>query len=206
MKRESINEIFKLLIIPFLLLLAGCKSGDEADWFSGDFYNYDKSKISTDIVDDILQCKFNPPLNWLFQSAELSRKVESKNKFLDSSQNTFTYSPLYLFFNENTGSLLSVGSVDYSDPTAAVELRINNYRNMIANKFRNDKLSVGSFSKSGIKFTQLKSEKESIVNYKILFANKENKIIQFDCTIRKDYMDTELDYLKAAIGSIQLLH
>ncbi len=64
---------------------------------------------------------------------------------------------------------------------------------------------MGSFSKSGIKFTQLKSEKETFINYKIFFANKENKIIQFDCTIRKDNLETELDFLKASIGSIQLL-
>lgn len=205
MKKNKVKVINKILLITALVLLFSCKSGDESDWFSGDFYSNDKSKLSSEIVDEILSCKFNPPINWSFQSAELSRKIESKNRFQDSGQKIFTYSPLYLFFNDSTGSLLSVGLVETTDSSATVDTKMNNYRNLLSNKYRNDKLSMGSFTKSGIKFTQLRSEKETFVNYKILFANSENKLIQIDCTIRKEDLKTELDFLKATVGSIQLI-
>ncbi len=197
--------INKILLITALVLLFSCKSGDESDWFSGDFYSNDKSKLSSEIVDEILNCKFNPPLMWSFQSAELSRKIESKNKFKDSGQNIFTYSPLYLFFHDSTGSLLSVGLVESTDSSSSLDSKLNNYRNLLSNKYRNDKLSMGSFTKSGIKFIQLRSEKETFVNFKILFANSENKLIQIDCTIRKEDLKTEVEYLKATIGSIHLI-
>lgn len=205
MKKNKVKVINKILLITALVLLFSCKPGDESDWFSGDFYSNDKTKLSSEIVDEILNCKFNPPINWSFQSAELSRKIESKNRFQDSGQKIFTYLPLYLFFNDSTGSLLSVGLVETTDSSATVESKKNNYRNLLSNKYRNDKLSMGSFTKSGIKFTQLRSEKETFVNYKILFTNSLNKLIQIDCTIRKEDLKTELDFLKATIGSIQLI-
>ncbi|NMB80211.1 MAG: hypothetical protein GYA14_00140 [Ignavibacteria bacterium] len=196
-----------LALIFFLItaLFSGCKRSEESDWFSGDFYNNDKDKISSDMVDENLGCKFNPPLSWSLQSAELSKKIESKNKFQDAGQNTFSYLPVYLFFNQQTGSLLSIGLVEYSDSTATIESKLSSYKNLITNKYRNDKLSLGAFTKSGIKFNQIKSEKENFVNYKVIFYNTAKKIIQLDCTIRKDYLKTEIEFLKATIGSIQLL-
>lgn len=194
-----------LILFLMMLLFWGCKGSEDSDWFSGDFYNNDKDKISSDMVDDNLGCKFNPPLNWSLQSAELSKKIESKNKFQDSGQNTFSYLPVYLFFNQQTGSLLSIGLVENSDSTATIESRLSSYKNLITSKYKNDKLSMGAFTKSAIKFTQVKSEKENFVNYKVIFYNAANKIIQLDCTIRKEYLKTEVEFLKATIGSIQLL-
>ncbi|MDQ7815946.1 MAG: hypothetical protein RDU14_02900 [Melioribacteraceae bacterium] len=193
-----------LFSLPVILSMLSCKSSEDSGWFNADFYNNDKEKIASEIVDESLRCKFNPPLNWSFQSAELSRKIESKNKFQDAGPNSFSYSPAYLFFNESTGSLLSIGIVEYSDSITTIDNLVSNYKNLLSNKLRNDKLSIGSFTKSGIKFAQFKSEKESFVNYKIFFPNASKKLIQLDCTIRKDSLETELNYLKATIGSIEL--
>lgn len=196
----------KLAIIPLLILMVLiCCKGNESDWYSGDFYSNDHTKLFSEIIDVDLGIKFNPPLNWVIQSAELSKKIESSNKIIGAGQKSFSYSPVYLFFNKQTGSLLSVGFVEYSDSSDNMGTNLVNYKNLITNKYRNDKLSIGSFTKSTIKFSQFKSEKENFVNYKIIFNNSANKIIQFDCTIQKDNLNTEREFLKAAIGSIQLL-
>lgn len=197
---------FKIsLSFIFLLFLLSCKGNDEGDWFSGDFYNTDTSKLAEEIIDQSLGTKFNPPANWLIQSAELSRKIETKNSFHDSPQNRFEYSPQYLFFNQSGGSLLSVGYVEYSDSSLNSELSFNNYKNLLGNKLRNDKISIASFTKSGIKFFQIKSEKEDLINFKILYLNQNSKIIQFDCTIRRENLESEMESLKSTIGSIQLV-
>jgi hypothetical protein len=200
----KINTIF-LAVILLIIFIIGCKSKEDAGWFNPDFYNNDIEKIAPEIVDESLGCKFNPPVNWLFQSAELSRKIESKSNLQDNGQKNFTYSPAYLFFNDSTGSLLSIGKVDYSDSVPTIENLVNSYKNLLSNKLKNEKLSIGSFTKSGIKFAQFKSEKGNFVNYKIFFPNESGKLIQLDCTIRKENLETELNYLKASVGSIELL-
>lgn len=199
------NSIKISLSFIILLFLFSCKGNNEGDWFSGDFYNTDTSNLAEEIVDESLGTKFNPPANWLLQSAELSRKIESKNRFQDSSHNRYEYSPQYLFFNQSSGSLLSVGSVEYSDSTLNVELSFNNYKNLLGNKLRNDKISMASFTKSGIKFFQIKSEKEDLINFKVLFLNGNSEIILFDFTIRRENLESELKSLKSTIGSIQLV-
>lgn len=193
-----------LLVIFFTIYIIGCKSDEDAGWFNADFYNNDSDKIAPEIVDESLGCKFNPPVNWLFQSAELSKKIESKNNLQDNALKSFTYSPFYLFFNDSTGSLLSIGMVEYSDSVSTLESLVNSYKNLLSNKLKNEKLSIGSFNKSGIKFAQFKSEKGNFVNYKIFFPNESGKLIQLDCTIRKENLETELNYLKASVGSIEL--
>lgn len=196
----------KILAVIFLsLIMIGCKSNEEGGWFNADFYNNDLEKIAPEIVDEALGCKFNPPVNWLFQSAELSRKIESKNNLQDNGQKSFTYSPAYLFFNDSTGSLLSIGRVEYSDSVSTIENLVTSYKNLLSNKLKNEKLSIGSFTKSGIKFAQFKSEKGNFVNYKIFFPTGSGKLIQLDCTIRKENLETELNYLKASVGSIELI-
>jgi len=194
-----------ILISVTTLLLLNCSNKEDSEWFSGDFYSNDKSKLAAEIIDENIGFKFFPPLNWSIQSAELSKKIESKNKFKDADQKSFSYAPIYLFFNKETGSLLSIGIVDYTDTSATLESKMNIYKNLLTNKYKDDKLSIGVFTKSGIKFTQLKSEKENFINYKIIFNNNANKIIQLDCTIRKDNLKSERESLKATIGSIQLL-
>jgi len=109
-----------LAVILLIISIIGCKSKEDAGWFNAEFYNNDLEKIAPEIVDELLGCKFNPPVNWLFQSAELSRKIESKNNLQDNSQQSFTYSPSYLFFNDSTGSLLSIGKVEYSGSVSTI--------------------------------------------------------------------------------------
>jgi hypothetical protein len=192
---------FLFNIIPILVFISCSRNGDSSNNY--EFYINDNTKIAAEIVDQQLSIKFSPPKNWNFQSAELSKKIESRTKGIDPTQKNFSYKPVYLFFNDSTGSLMSIGIIDYPDTSMSLLNKLNLYKNLISKKYSKDKLTIGNFTKSKINFTQFKTEKENLINYKIVFHNSTNGIVLFDCTIQKENLVNEHNYLKAAINSIE---
>ncbi|MBM4172444.1 MAG: hypothetical protein FJ214_11290 [Ignavibacteria bacterium] len=190
-----------LNIIPILILVSCSKSVDSNDNY--EFYIDDNSKIAAEIIDQQLSIKFNPPKGWNFQSAELSKKIESRTKGIDPTQKNFSYKPVYLFFNDSTGSLMSIGLIDYPDSSMSLLNKLNQYKNLISNKYIKDQLVIGNFIKSKINFTQFKTEKENLVNYKIVFHNDVNGIVLFDCTMQKKNIASEHNYFKATVNTIE---
>ncbi|MEW6197006.1 MAG: hypothetical protein AB1521_17805 [Bacteroidota bacterium] len=201
MKRQTKNLIF----ISLLVIISGCSSNESNEPGYSDFFVVDKSKLAAEITDQNLGISFQPPIGWAFQSAELSKKIESRNKLNTAEAKNFQYQPTYLFFSDSTFSLLSIGSVDYPDSTMPVQMKINLYKNLLSNKLQKDKLSIGTFKKSNINFFQFRSEKESFVNYKIIFQNLAGQIVQFDCTLTKQNAEGELHQLKSFLGSVSLI-
>lgn len=196
------NENLFLLFILTLYLISCDRSRDEDDYY--EFYSTDKSKLAAEIIDQKLGVKFNPPLNWSLRPAELSIKTESKNKIVNPEAKYFAYQPKYLFFNDSTGSLLSVGLVDYPDTALTPNMKYNLYKNLLSNKYKKDNLSIADFSRANVDYTLFKSEKGNFVNFKIIFENKTKGIIQFDCTITKNHLEKEQEFLKSCIGSIMV--
>ncbi|MEW6558542.1 MAG: hypothetical protein AB1349_14530 [Elusimicrobiota bacterium] len=194
-----------LLILTFTLILMKCGKDEPGDSDASNFFVIDKSKLAAEITDQNLGISFQPPNGWAFQSAELSKKIESRNKLNTGEAKNFQYQPVYLFFSDSTFSLLSIGEVNYPDTNINVQMKINLYKNLLSNKLKKDKLAIGTFKKSNTTFFQFRSEKESFINYKIIFQNLAGQIVQFDCTLTKQNAEGELHKLKSFLGSVSLI-
>lgn len=195
----------RILFISLLFLFYYCGENKKSKNDITDISTFDKSKLAAEIIDSKLGIKFNPPLNWSLKPAELSKKNESKSRMISSDEINFVYHPIYLFFNDSTMSLMSVGYVDCIDTSMNPSEKFNYYKNVISNKWQSNNIEIGSLSHSKINFSKFKYEIGDFVNYKIVFMNLKNTIIVFDCTIRKNKIDNELEALKSAIGSIELI-
>jgi len=89
------------------------------------------------------------------------------------------------FFNDTTSGLLSAGKVEGGDSSFTKSARLNYYKSALADKYKENKLTIGSFVNSGISFTHIKLEKENLFSIKLLFMNKTGDVIQFDYTVPK---------------------
>ena len=195
------NLAVQASILLLLIILSSCgkskNSSDESEYFS-----FDKSSLGIEVVDVDLGIKFNPPEKWNLRQTMISRKIESRGD-VSNPGDSFIYQPTYVFFNDSTGGLLSVGKVISSDSTLPKSARINYYKDVITEKTPKDNLSSASFINSKIYFSQFKIQKENLISFKLVFENIKGDIVQFDYTIRSDYLQGMLHSIKSSIGSIK---
>ena len=198
------NYYFRLvlMLVPSLLFLISCGKGKNDEANLSDFIAFDKSKLGIEVVDQSLGIKFYPPKDWDLMQTSISRKVESRGSSTNPNDNFF-YQPVYVFFDNTSGGLLSVGKVETSDTTISKSARLNYYKGLLNTKYKNNDLSLGNFIHSKIYFTQLKFRKESLISYKIIFENASGDMIQFDYTIPKDFLENADLSIKSSVGSIQ---
>jgi hypothetical protein len=195
--------IYKTIFLAFsILLLAKC-TGNNNGGDSSDFYSADKSKLGIEIIDKDLGIKISPPKDWVLMPSSISKKIEAKSGVVNSPEN-FIYQPVYIFFDDSTSGICSIGKVNAGDSTLSQNSKINYYKSMLAAKYKENDLSLGSFTKSGIAFSQLKFKKENLLSIKLLFENKHGEIIQVDYTIPSNYYENTEQSIKASAGSIIL--
>jgi hypothetical protein len=82
---------------------------------------------------------------------------------------------------------------------------LNYYKSDLADKYKDNKLLIGSFINSRISFTYIKLEKENLISIKLLFMNQTGELIQFDYTIPANRLPHVENAIKASIGSIKLM-
>lgn len=191
-----------LAVIISAMFFFSCKKGaDEQDY--SDYFSFDKNLNGMEVVDQELGLKFYPPKNWELQQTSISKKIEARDSA--NPNDNFVYSPTYVFFDDSTGGLLSVGKVVTADTTLAKSARLNFYKGLISTKHKNDNLVSGNFIHSKIYFSQFKIEKYNLVSFKLFFLNLDSEIIEFDYTIPAGYLESTKPSIKASIGSISLM-
>jgi hypothetical protein len=162
-----------------------------------EYFLIDSSKLGVEVTDQDLGIRFYPPKNWTLRPTSISRKIESRGV-----AEKFIYQPIYVFFNDSVGALLSVGKVAASDSTLAKSARINYYKNLLNEKYKGDGFSSNEFVRSKIYFNQVKFVKHNLISLKIFFENSHQEIIQFDYTVPSNHYDGIEKFVKSSIGSI----
>ena len=191
-------QIIAVISFVSIYSCSGNKSGEDDE-----FYSNDKSKLGIQVVDKDLGIKFYPPKNWLLMPSSLSKKIEARKGMVNTSDK-FVYQPTYLFYDDSTKGILSIGKVTTSDTTLSRDVKLNYYKSIISSKYKNNELTVDDFSYSNISFTQFKFKKENLVSLKLIFENSKKEIVQLDYTILVDFQDSFNDVIKSSIGSIKL--
>jgi hypothetical protein len=193
------NKIITLVVFSLFILISCGKGKIEQN--DSDYFLFDKSKLGIEIVDQDLGIKFYPPISWELRQTSISKKIEARDAA--NPNDHFIYEPTYVFFDNSSGGLLSVGKVVTNDTTLAKSARLNYYKGLISTKHKNDKLASGNFVHSKIYFSQFTIEKQNLISYKLIFENNAGQIIQFDYTIPADYSVTAQPLIKSSIGSIR---
>ncbi len=200
----KVTKLFTQIIFFFLMLvLFSCGKGKNNKEEPENFL-LDKSLLGIEVVDVDLGIKFNPPVNWNLRQTMVSRKIESRGD-ISNPNSSFIYQPTYVFFNDSTGALLSIGKVISSDTTLLGSAKINYYKGLISAKTPKDNLSTTSFVSSRIYFSQFKIQKENLISFKLIFENLKGEIIQFDYSIRSDYLEGLQHSIKSSISSIHFM-
>lgn len=192
-------RIFKSSIIALTIFVLTNCGGNKNESGEGEFYSVDKANLGIEIDDKELGVVFSPPADWNLMPSSLSKKNESKGL-----HDGFVYVPVYVFFEQNSGGFLSAGRVVSLDSTMTKGSLLNFYKGLISNKYKNNKLSVGYYTKSKIAFTQFQYQKANLVSIKIIFFNSKYEVIQLDYSIVDSKLNKSLEKIKSSIGSIKL--
>lgn len=199
----SLKILNSFIAVTLLVtLFISCRKGGEEENAS-DYFTSDKLNRGVEVVDQELGIKFYPPVGWDLQQTAISKKIESRNSANPNEH--FVYQPTYIFFDDSTGGLLSVGKVITNDTALAKSARLNYYKGLINSKHKNDNLDTGNFIHTKIYFSQFKIEKHNLVSYKLIFENTNGEIIEFDYTIPAAHLEGIQPSIKSSIGSINLL-
>jgi hypothetical protein len=184
------------------MLFSKC-SKDNSEKNDSDFYSTDTAKLGIEVTDSDIGLKFSPPQNWILMPSSMSKKIESRSG-MPSSPDNFIYTPVYVFFNNSSGGVLSVGKVISSDSTLSKQAQMNYYKSLLSSKYQKNDLSFGKFTKSKISFFRFNFKKENLISIKLLFENSQKDIIQMEFSIPSTNLDKSKSLIKASIGSIKL--
>lgn len=194
------KNVFVFLFLSILIISCN-KNKDEIEDYE-DYVASDKSKLGIEVDDQELGIKFYPPKDWELRQTSISKKIESRG--VKNNNENFIYEPTYVFFNSSVGGLLSVGKITTSDSTLSRSAKLNYYKGLLSQKYKDNNLMVAKFIYSKIYFTQFHLQKENLTSFKIVFENSVNSIIQFDYTLPSNEIDSNILSVKASIGSIRL--
>lgn len=169
------------------------------------FYSTKTTDLAQKTTDFDLGIIFNSPKNWDLRSTEISRRIENKRGY-KGIKGEFIYEPSYVFFDDSTTSVLSLGRVEPPDSLKGRSGLLNFYSQILVSKEigENDN-EVDQFVKDEIKFTQFTLDRGSIISKRLVLQNKFDDLIQFEYTSRKNFFDSEYQKILQSIGSIILL-
>jgi len=193
--------LHKCLIISFVVFLLFCSKQEKTSSLETAelTFEVDSTKLELTVYNQDLGIQFNAPKEWtpiprsLFE--EFSKQISSN--FLEGDG--FKVSPVSIFLNQQNKCLLYISHLQNLEDSTTVK----KYKDLIQTTFSPTK--VGDFLKDDIIFTQYLIQDDAQINFKLLFFNSKNQLIQFDYILPNDSYLSELKAIESSIGSIKLL-
>ena len=200
---ENFNKKYKLILILFLIIfVTNCEDEKLPEKV---YFSVETNLLNSKSTDFNLGIKFSPPEKWDLRSSEISNRVENKLGY-KGIIGEFVYKPSYVYFDDSTTSVLSLGKVIPPDSLIGRSGLLNLYSQILVSKKSVDSdYEVDQFVKDGIKFTQFTIERGSIISKRLIFQNKFEDIIQFEFTSKSKQFNSEYAKIMQSIGSITLL-
>lgn len=197
--------IFKKVIIILLsvLFLVACDNSKESSKPDELKFNVDEAKLGSEITNESLGVKFNPPLSWNAIDSTLIAKMKGQLKTQTVRNDSIKVTLKDVFMKQENRSLLSISKLSFNNSiTSPKEF----YDEKVTNKFSRASLfKRGEFLKDDIKFIQYLVQNGGNVNFKLLFNNEDNETIQFDYILNKKNYSNQLRAIESSIGSIKLI-
>ena len=160
-------------------------------------FEVDSTKLEIRTRNTDLGIQFNSPKDWMPISHELLEDFSKRNASEYLKASGFVWKPISIFLNKKNESLLYISLVQGQDDTSSITM----YKDLIQKNIASAK--AGDFIKDGIHFSQILVQDNERVNFKLLFFNSKNQLIQFDYVIPNQFYISELKAIESSIGSIQ---
>ncbi len=161
-------------------------------------------QLSKTLVDEELNISYQVPLNWDKMPASLSDKMVGRVK-KNGADEFIIYTPKSFFYNKENSSLLRVGNIKFKNSIAYDSLSIETYIKMFQKYNRDLEIETTNISNNNFTIKQIKITKNNLISFKYLFRNSNNKILQFDFSIKEKNITKLKSSINASVSSIKLL-
>jgi hypothetical protein len=196
----KLPKLFKSLTTFLFLLLCFCsKQNKTPEKIAELTFEIDSTKLELTTSDQNLGIQFNAPKGWTPVPPAMLEQFNQQDSAVFLEGSSFVIQPISIFLNNVDKSLLYVSKIQ----NAQDSISIDGYKQSIQKHLVPTKM--GDFRKDGIIFTQFLIQDENRVNFKLLFFNSKNQLIQFDYIVPKDVYLAELKAIESSIGSLKLI-
>ncbi|MEN8193634.1 MAG: hypothetical protein ABFS12_12505 [Bacteroidota bacterium] len=200
------RKIISILLLSLLFLsLFACNSKDSDEESDTKDVQPSIKLLSDIIINEDLGISYQVPLKWELMSAELSDRLVARLDSDNFDGNFIVYKPNAFYFNSDISSLLRVGSITKSEKSSDMKLTIDNYIELYQKFNANKNFSREKIHTNTLVITQLIIEKANLISFKNILMNKQNKIIQFDFSLKKEDYEKEKEVINSALASIKIL-
>lgn len=200
------KKMISIFLYAFLWLFFCSNQNKNAntDTLPEAYFDIDSAKIGKLFQNDDYGIRFNPPRAWELVSPEIFEKISEHVSYRGSDQE-FSFKPIYIFLDQENGSMLSISVLSSVDDTVSTEDLLKRYRELLDVRFGSSELKKVAFSKDGIGFLQFLIQEKDKVIFKLLFENLENQVIQLDYIVSRTIYPSEVKAIESSIGSILLV-
>ena len=190
---------FWATFVVILILFCSSQEKNQTEKTAELTFDVDSTKLEkTTFVHDI-GVQFNAPKEWTRISTSLFEEFSKHSSMILLEGNDFAVNPISIFLNKENNNVLFLSQLEVFEDSTIV----NKYKDLIQIKFSPTK--VGNFIKDDIIFTQYLIQDENRINFKLLFFNSKNQLIQFDYIISRESYLSEIKAIESSIGSIKLI-
>lgn len=164
-------------------------------------FKVDSLKLGAAVTDTLLNLRFNPPAGWNTAPKDTFNKIAASSGN-QSRKAEIILHPRHIFIDENSTHMLSVTEVQFSSSERPFSEKAEIYRSYLSKKLKASNLKSGEFLKSGMHFIQFVIQQEEQMDIRLLFENKNGKVVQFDYYAPLDHYESGLPAIESSIGSI----
>jgi len=192
---------FKYLSLSLLVILVFCsrENKNSSEEIAEMGFEVDSTKLELTSYNQDLGIQFNAPREWKPIHRSLFEEFSKQSSTIFLEGNDFNVSPIFIFLNQQNNSFLYISQFQNLEDSTGLK----KYKDLIQGILSPTK--VGDFLKDNIIFTQYLIQDEKRINFKLLFFNSQNQLIQFDYIVPNDCYLSELKAIESSIGSIRLL-
>ncbi|MCX8010596.1 MAG: hypothetical protein N3A61_05540 [Ignavibacteria bacterium] len=187
------------------MLSISCKKQDDGTKNISNelIFNIDSTLIGEKISDIKYKFELHPPKNWSGVSESIFKQIYSRIQTLQT-QEQISYIPLYLFFDEANGSMLSVNQIIIQNDSMSFVKKMKIFEDGLKQKFDSSFIKGGSFKKENNDFYQFLIRNNEFVNFKITFESDNRYLINFDYIVPVKVYQNEIKAIESSIGSIKI--
>lgn len=199
------NRILFLLLV--LTLIAGCTSqkNDDPDRPAELIFDVDSELLGEQVHLEDQGVRFNPPREWGHISGDVFDEAiqQLENNQLDHEP--FSIQPIRMFLHPQNGSTLIVSEITTTKLLPGTGEIMKAFRTVLKERFNDTDVLETIFLKDEIQFHQYLVQSQDKVNFKFLFTNTADDLLQVDYIVPRSVYLSESKAIESSIGSIHPL-